>query len=497
MASYQGIHFEREDIVFPPFPSSGMDHLLLVTPQSLYFLQRNLQRIVSECGVSGTYIPALDLVSHGDLLPRVAIYENKVNDLLVQNGVPNWRIHFNQELMEIFQNFDEGLEKLPHYRPNPMRMLGIMLNKALIGPSTMHLDLHNGCNAKCVYCWFHSPTSDHRFDADWRKEMMPESIFYPLIDDLAKLEAKDDLLFSGKGEPLLHPKIYEYLSYARSKDFNITLFTNGKRLDSKTTQFLVENQIQKLYVSLSAASSEIYPRINPRDGEEVFDQIYSQLAELSRLKSQAKHSSPEVYMVSVLTNLNVHEMIPFAIMTRDFGFEVVRFQMIHIQDHNQHLKISDEQERLISENLLKIEGLLKGSNTRINQNIYLQMKTFDRHTGNWFAASLPNKGCSAGYDFSRVWSNGDVSFCCSPKVMGNLSDMSFYDLWTSDLYQTLRTAALHLDEDTKKTFPNGTTLLGDHCYGCPNYEGVEFVTSMTKELFGDSYQYPKLKLSKK
>ena len=177
MASYQGIHFEREDIVFPPFPSSGMDHLLLVTPQSLYFLQRNLQRIVSECGVSGTYIPALDLVSHGDLLPRVSIYENKVNDLLVQNGVPNWRIHFNQELMDIFQNFDEGLEKLPHYRPNPMRMLGIMLNKALIGPSTMHLDLHNGCNAKCVYCWFHSPTSDHRFDADWRKEMMPESIF--------------------------------------------------------------------------------------------------------------------------------------------------------------------------------------------------------------------------------------------------------------------------------------------------------------------------------
>jgi len=491
MGIYEGIHFEREDIVIPPLPLFNGEHILHITPRSFFFIQRNLKRILEKMGVPRLYIPTIDLVSLENLAQRMISFQHRLNDHLLQNGVCGWRVQLSAELMDIFQKLETGLMKLPAHRPHPKRMLGIMLNQALIGPSTMHLDLHNGCNAKCVYCWFHSPTSDYRFDADWRKEMMPEEVFFPLIDDLARLEAKDDLLFSGKGEPLLHPRIFDYLEYARKRDFNITLFTNGKKLDRKTCQFLVEKQIQKLYISLSAASREIYPKINPRDSEDAFDLIHSQLEELSRLKAQSQAIHPEVYMVSVLTNLNVHEMIPFAKMSRDFGFEVVRFQLIHVQDYNRHLALSRTQEEEVRENLREIEKILKDSKTRINQNIYLQMQTYDPDTGNWFAARLPDKGCSAGYDFSRVWTNGDVSFCCSPKVMGNVGEQGFYDLWNSDFYQSLRTSALHLDEDTKKTFPNGTTLLGQHCYGCPNYEGVEFVTSMTKELFGDSYSFPR------
>jgi MoaA/NifB/PqqE/SkfB family radical SAM enzyme len=491
MSKYEGIHFEREDLVVPPFPQSPSDQVLLVTPRSFYFLERNLKRIFDTHAVKSIYVPFPELRSNEELSSKMLEFEGRLNDHLEINSVRNWRVQFSEDLVQVFKSFETRLQNLPPHRPHPLRMLGIMLNQALIGPSTTHLDLHNGCNAKCVYCWFHSPTSDHRFDAQWRKELMPEEIYYPLIDDLAKLEAKEDLLFSGKGEPLLHPKIYEYLQYARSRDFSITLFTNGKKLDKKTNRFLVKNQVQKLYVSLSAASREIYPQINPKDKEEVFDQIYEQLQDLSSLKANSKGASPEVYMVSVVTNLNVHEMVPFATMTRDFGFEVVRFQLLHVQDYNRHLAISGEQEQQIRKNIAEVERLLEGSNTRINQNIYLQMKTFDHETGNWFEAKLPDKGCSAGYDFSRVWANGDVSFCCSPKVMGNVTQQSFYDLWRSELYQSLRTSAMHMGEDTKKTFPNGTTLLGEHCYGCPNYEGVDFVTKTTKELFQDDYQYPK------
>ncbi|MBT3784078.1 radical SAM protein, partial [bacterium] len=297
MSKYEGIHFEREDLVVPPFPQSPSDQVLLVTPRSFYFLERNLKRIFDTHAVKSIYVPFPELRSNEELSSKMLEFEGRLNDHLEINSVRNWRVQFSEDLVQVFKSFETRLQNLPPHRPHPLRMLGIMLNQALIGPSTTHLDLHNGCNAKCVYCWFHSPTSDHRFDAQWRKELMPEEIYYPLIDDLAKLEAKEDLLFSGKGEPLLHPKIYEYLQYARSRDFSITLFTNGKKLDKKTNRFLVKNQVQKLYVSLSAASREIYPQINPKDKEEVFDQIYEQLQDLSSLKANSKGASPEVYMV--------------------------------------------------------------------------------------------------------------------------------------------------------------------------------------------------------
>ncbi len=484
--NYEGIHFDHENIETPPLPP-GPQHNLWVTPRSFFFIEQNCLRLIQRSSCFKPLFPQAEFEPVEGVCARMEAYRAGLQSLLVSNGLPQWNVEFSPPLQTVFREFERNFKDLPADRPHVLRLLGILLNKALIGPSTLHLDIHNGCNAKCVYCWFHSPTSDTRFDAGWKRQSMPPEIFYPLIDDLDQLRSKEDLLFSGKGEPLLHPQIYDYLRYASERDFCITLFSNGKKLTPRTNQFLIEQGIDRLYISLSAASREIYPEVNPAEGPEGFDLIMENLKDLASRKQSSGASKPQVYLVSVVTSINVSEMLDFAMLAKELEFEVVRFQLVHIQDYNKYLALSEADLKLASESLAEVEKHLKESQTRVNENIHLQLKTADPKTGNWFSNSLPSAGCTVGYDFSRVWADGQVSFCCSPKVLSTLKDQSFMDLWTSELYQSLRTSALYLNENTKKTFPDGTTLLGDHCFGCPNYEGVEFVSQTAKKLFPKSY----------
>jgi MoaA/NifB/PqqE/SkfB family radical SAM enzyme len=483
---YEGIHFDGESIETPPLPGESA-HSLRITPRSFFFIEKNCLRLLRRPSCFKPLFPKPEFEPVEGIVARMEAYRADLQNILVSNGLLGWQVKFSQELREVFLEFERNFRLLPADRPHELRLLGIVLNKALIGPSTVHLDIHNGCNAKCVYCWFHSPTSDRRFDVEWKRQSMPPEIYYPLIDDLHRLRSKEDLLFSGKGEPLLHPQILDYLRYAREKDFCITLFTNGKKLSSQVNEFLIDQSIDRLYISLSAASRQIYPAINPAEGPEGFDRILNNLKDLSSQKKLRGHSNPQVYLVSVVTHLNVHEMVDFAVLASELEFEVVRFQLIHIQDYNQHLALSESDLKQASENLIAIEKQLKNTCTRVNENIHLQLKTVDPQTGNWFSNQLPSAGCTVGYDFSRVWADGKVSFCCSPKVLSSLKDQSFMDLWTSEFYQSLRTSALYLNEKTEKLFPDGTSLLGDHCFGCPNYEGVEFVSQTAKALFPESY----------
>jgi len=70
-----------------------------------------------------------------------------------------------KELIEIFKriSYDESEEEL-------LRLLGIVVGKAFIGPAYFHLDISNSCNLNCSYCWFHSKIApDREYTNKWKK----------------------------------------------------------------------------------------------------------------------------------------------------------------------------------------------------------------------------------------------------------------------------------------------------------------------------------------
>ncbi len=358
-----------------------------------------------------------------------------------------------------------------------LRLLGALTGGVFRGPHTFHLDVANSCNVNCKYCWFHSPLSKDRSDAErfnkaWKHETVDWEVFTRLVDDLDHLGAREDVLLSGKGEPLLHPRILEMIAYIKARRMRLSLFSNGVLVSKKVSESLVGEAVDLLYVSLSSASHEVYEAIHPGHPGRELDEVKSNIAWLTNWKKREGRTLPQVMMVDVVNALNASELLDFYEMSRELGAEHVRFQLVHVQAYNQELKLREEQVARLRRDLAEAHRRETQGGPHIVDNIDYQLETLDVASGNWGNNRLPGEGCYVGWSFSRSWTNGDVSFCCSPKVVGNLEETRFADLWKGPEYSAFRNAAKDLAGKGDLTFRNGARLLGEHCHGCPNYEGI-------------------------
>jgi MoaA/NifB/PqqE/SkfB family radical SAM enzyme len=89
-------------------------------------------------------------------------------------------------------------------------------------------------------------------------------LFKKIIDQIAEFPNKlKRLSVNFRGEPLLHNKLPDMISYAKKKDVSefITLTTNGYLLEPKLNRKLVSAGLDDLRVSVEALSTERYKEI--------------------------------------------------------------------------------------------------------------------------------------------------------------------------------------------------------------------------------------------
>ena len=109
----------------------------------------------------------------------------------------------------------------------------------------IHLNEH--CNWKCVHCYrIDLPRTNEMAGSEWMR----------LLDEIAA-EGGIYLTISG-GEPTLHPDFWEILSHAARHKFQITLFTNGTRIDAAAALRLKEHDLKEVDVSIHGASPETH-----------------------------------------------------------------------------------------------------------------------------------------------------------------------------------------------------------------------------------------------
>jgi len=88
----------------------------------------------------------------------------------------------------------------------------------------IYIEITNICNLCCEFC---SP--DNR-----KKEYMTEESFKRILDQIK--DYTDYIYLHVKGEPLLHPKINEFIEYAHKQNFKINITTNGTLINNLTNK---------------------------------------------------------------------------------------------------------------------------------------------------------------------------------------------------------------------------------------------------------------------
>jgi len=392
-------------------------------------------------------------------------------------------------LRELLDKYDAALDA--DNRANMLRLLGALTDGCYIGPQTFHLDVSNLCNTNCLFCGLHSPLliepqkpmRGRRFTEGWKTRRIDWEIFETLVDDLAAIGTREDILFSGEGEPLTHPRIGEMIRKVRGRGQRLTVFSNGLLVDEKITDLFVEVDLDIFYWSLSAASPAPFAKQQPAHGAEKFAPMVRAIKELAR-KKNAKHRKPYIILAHVINRLNAHEVEGAMDMALEVGVDAVRYQIMHSCGASfDDLLITKEQHAAVEAQLQRARRKAEAAGVEIVANIEFQLpqagKTFDLPPDvppfHWSRDLYNRTGCLAGWFFGRAFSDGRLSFCCHDKIVGSLYRGRFADIWFSERYRKLRQAAKAFDLSVNPELIEencGGPLLGPDCDYCGNYEFI-------------------------
>lgn len=98
------------------------------------------------------------------------------------------------------------------------------LQQLLETPSVL-IELTSICNFHCAYC--KSATSKRK------KGVMDDTFFYALVDHIKKVFPKSSIGLHTDGEPTLHPRFYDFVSYLNEMKIPTACLSNGSTFDQR------------------------------------------------------------------------------------------------------------------------------------------------------------------------------------------------------------------------------------------------------------------------
>ena len=112
------------------------------------------------------------------------------------------------------------------------------------------------------------------------------------------------IVYTGWGEPTVHPRFMEFLEVAKELGFEVVVNTNGSRLEELAVSF-VKLGVDEVYVSIDAFDIKLYSSIR-RFGD--LSTVTRGLLTLRKVKTGISSLKPTVKAILTVTKVNVGEI---------------------------------------------------------------------------------------------------------------------------------------------------------------------------------------------
>jgi MoaA/NifB/PqqE/SkfB family radical SAM enzyme len=191
-------------------------------------------------------------------------------------------------------------------------------------PSQILMDITEVCNLACVHC----PHPIFAKSEHYAGRYLDPSLNDKMIDEVRRHgQGKTQYIrYASNGEPLVHPQGYDMIQAA--VDYSgvyVTLTTNGKIMNEKRTQRLLESGVHLIDISIDAFSSDTYAKIRVNGNLEVTRENVLRLIRWVK-ESEAK---TKVVVSFVEQSQNAHEVADFVNYWNDQGADYVVIRRLH------------------------------------------------------------------------------------------------------------------------------------------------------------------------
>jgi MoaA/NifB/PqqE/SkfB family radical SAM enzyme len=303
------------------------------------------------------------------------------------------------------------------------------------GPSWVQIGIDEHCNYRCVMCRTHS----YRLEERPKISRLPKETYDRVVGELARL-GTEGIDICGFGEPMLHPDALEMFRRIKDLGMECRLVTNGSRLTPAVCAEFLEMGLDRLRISINAGTKETHRELTQAPLGE-WQEIMESAARLVRLREEREGGVPVVGMTIAIHKMNFAEVETLAREASARGVDELEFLALGINEVSAELALTEEEQAEARRQVEAADGIMRAVGKATTAGDFLSRPSEDLWTKDIFA-KIP---CHIGQFFCRINATADVNPCCpSIRVLGNLHERSFRELWSSAGYRAFRREAISL-----------------------------------------------------
>lgn len=177
------------------------------------------------------------------------------------------------------------------------------------------------CNLRCLMCPWpglrpRQGESLHMHPATWE-------LLTPYLREVQSID------FTGSGEPLLSPNLFQWLQEAKDCGCRTGFLTNGLLLKEKTICQVIDTELDWIGFSIDAADKELYQQI--RKGAN-FNTVCTAINSLGRKKTGDR---PQMMLNFVIMEINLDQLEDIVRLAHELGIDRVNFKQCDVsRDHH-------------------------------------------------------------------------------------------------------------------------------------------------------------------
>ena len=172
------------------------------------------------------------------------------------------------------------------------------------------------CNLDCVMCPWREITKNPQ-----NRGLMSEEVWAAIRPYLSEVNSVD---FTGGGEPLLQPKLEEWIAEAKNAGCETGFLSNGLLLKKDRLKRILDAGVDWICISIDGATADTYHKI--RIGSD-FERVCANVGNIAELRAG---STPKTMINFVLMDINAHQVEEILHLAARLGVDQVNFKQCDV-----------------------------------------------------------------------------------------------------------------------------------------------------------------------
>ncbi len=197
------------------------------------------------------------------------------------------------DFIERFQNYRAG------WRGYPREAIEGRLHERYFettGHPPLCVDIETAavCDLACPFCYRQFIVTPDK--------LIAEDLYYRLVDQCAELGVSS-LKLNWRGEPLLHPKLPQFIDYAKRAGILETIInTDAVTLTEEKSRALIDAGLDFIIYSFDGGTKETYEKMRVgRFAENHFEDVYQNIRRFARVRAETGSPWPVTKIQMILT----------------------------------------------------------------------------------------------------------------------------------------------------------------------------------------------------